>query len=306
MVLGNEAVASVFPIDLSGEVVALRACIDASGRNSGVFTVAGVAFGFDRAIKANREWQRLMDGRAFHMTDLNARKGDFEGISDTEKTRIVTGIVRILRSYASYAMAVSCDASIVSMPRSATPDPEASAMLSIFRSVYGYMCNTAMFAMANLVASHSNSSEPRISYIFEKGDDGQKGLIKYLDFLQNSTFADEILKEGYLLSRYTVTAKGEMEGIFHSSDFLAWEWSKHVEGLTSGRRMRQSLAAFLSPAADLVENGHGLTVCDGRRYFLRHFREDKIERNIGYYRDILKATSLEEYNAVVSRWEAYR
>jgi hypothetical protein len=121
----NEEIAALFPLDLSGDVVALRASIDASRRGSGVFALGGVAFGYDRAVKANNEWNRLMNGRTFHMTDLNAREGDFRGISDPEKHRIMVGIVSILRTYASSIVAVSCDDTLIleAFPSVSSGDP---------------------------------------------------------------------------------------------------------------------------------------------------------------------------------------
>src|SRR5258705_13481371 len=100
----HEPVASLFPLNLSGELVALRACIDA-GTQEGVFCVAAIAFGYDRAVKANREWERLLKGRTFHMTDFHARKGQFYGIQDDEFREIMVGTVRIIRQYASFGVA---------------------------------------------------------------------------------------------------------------------------------------------------------------------------------------------------------
>src|SRR5688500_402918 len=97
----DEAIASLFPLNLSGEVVALRACIDA-GTQGGVFAVAAVAFGYDRAVKACGKWNRLMKGRTFHMTDFNSRKGEFEGIEDAEVLEIMVGAVGLIRDYSSY------------------------------------------------------------------------------------------------------------------------------------------------------------------------------------------------------------
>src|SRR4029079_7456776 len=107
-----ESVASLFALDLSGEGVALRACIDA-GEQEGVFAVAAVAFGYDRAVKANREWERLLKGRTFHMTDLHARKEDFKGIGDDEVHEIMIGTVGIIKKYASFAVAISCDEALI-------------------------------------------------------------------------------------------------------------------------------------------------------------------------------------------------
>ena len=80
----EDDIASLFPLDLSGQILVLRACIDASGRESGVYSLASVAFGYDNAVKANREWKALLGTRTFHMKDLNSRSEEFLGIADDE------------------------------------------------------------------------------------------------------------------------------------------------------------------------------------------------------------------------------
>ena len=100
-------IACLFPLDMSGDVIVLRVGIDAGKPDSGILSVAGVAFGYDRAVKANAKWARLMKGRTFHMTDLHARQGDFKDISDSEVSEIMHGVVGIIRKYSSYFVAVS-------------------------------------------------------------------------------------------------------------------------------------------------------------------------------------------------------
>lgn len=235
----DDDIADLFPLDLSGEVVALRASIDASTRTDGVFTVAGVAFGYERAVKANREWERLMDGRSFHMKDLNNRCNDFHGVDDKEVDRIMKGVVSIVRQYASYVVCISCESDLVadSLPAFSSPDATSRAMLAAFRSVYGFMCHLEMFTLGGLASNGRSSRKRAISYIFERGDKGQKGLKMYLDYIQ-SIDASEPLLDGYSLVREVLTPKDQMEGIFHSSDLVAWEWGKHVGRHRSGTAMR--------------------------------------------------------------------
>lgn len=300
----DEAVASLFPLDLSGDVVALRACIDA-GTQDGIFCVAGVAFGYDRAVKANHEWRRLMKGRTFHMTDLNSRQGEFEGIEDDEVREIVVGTVDIIRRHASYVTAASCDAKLVAahLPTLASKGADMAHMLAAFRSAYGLMCHFAMLGLG--LKANENAAKPgrHISYVIEQGDEGQRGVRAYLDFLGDEPH-HKIFLDGYSLNRFTIADKDEIEGIFHASDLVAWEWARHVGRHYRGEPMRKSLSELVRVQA--VADEGGVTLSDGRRFFLVHFSEKDLAPRLTFFRENLAATSRAEAEDVFRRYrEAY-
>lgn len=297
--LEDEAIASLFPLDLSGDVVALRACIDA-GAQGPVFCVAAVAFGYDRAVKANREWEKLLKGRTFHMTDLNSRHGDFEGIERDEVNAIMRGTVEIIREYASFIVAVSCDADLVadSLPVTASRHPDMEHLLAAFKSTYGLMCHLAMTAVGTRANPDNTRKGQNISYVFERGDDGQRGLRKYLEFLGDEPYHDLFLN-GYSHNRSTVADKDDIEGVFHASDLIAWEWARHVGRHNDGDPMRKSLAEIVGNLPAVMDE-HGLTVSDGNRIFLRHFVPKSIGMLAGYFRDMLAATTLEEMEGLLA------
>lgn len=283
--------------------LALRACIDATTRNSGVFSVAGVAFGYDRGKKASREWDRVLDGRSFHMTDLNARRGDFDRISDPEKLRIMKGTIGIINKYASFCFAVSCEKALVedSLPVVSGNDVGSREMLAAFRSIYGMMCHIGMYSMGRYSGGWQNGN-PSVSYIFEKGDEGQNGLIRFLQFLENTKGADAFLKS-YSMSRRTVTSKDEMEGIFHSADLVAWEWAKHVERQRDGLPVRKSFER-LSESQSAYHDDYGMTVSNGNNLFYRHYNSERLEVSLAAFRETLSAASDSEIDEALSRWAA--
>ena len=298
-----EPIASLFPLSLEGEVVALRACIDA-GTQEGVFAVAAVAFGYDRAVKANREWERLLKGRTFHMTDLNARQGEFQGIEDDEVHEIMVGAVRIIRQSASYAVAVSCDARLIadSLPVVSEKRLDLENLVAAMKSTYGFMCHFAMTALG----TRANNEGPgrQISYVFEQGDEGQRGLRKYLEFLGDEPH-HRLMLNSYSFNRLTISDKDEIEGIFHASDLLAWEWARHVGRHRSGEPVRRSLAELAEHSLP-YETENGLTIRNGRKFYCRHFDADRITALAEYFRDSLAARSHEEVDAVFKRYrEAY-
>lgn len=299
----DEQLASLFPLDLSGDVVALRACVDA-GEQDGVFCVAAVAFGYDRAVKANRQWERLMKGRTFHMTDLHARKNEFEGIDDDEVDAIMRGTVGIIRDCASYAVAVSCDAALVAdmLPVAAQKHPDMQNLLSGFRSTYGFMCHFAMYALG----LRANEGRPgrHISYLFEQGDEGQRGLRKYLEFLGEEPH-HRLFLNGYSFNRATVASKDEIEGVFHASDLVAWEWARHVNRHRSGKPIRRSLAEIAGHSTTL-ENENGIYLFRDPKVYFRHFKTERIGALAEYFRVSLEATTHEEVDAAFATYrEAY-
>ncbi|HYT15400.1 MAG TPA: hypothetical protein VEL80_03320, partial [Burkholderiales bacterium] len=88
-----------------GVAVVLRAFFDASTRReTDTFCVAGFAFGGDRAKKAEREWRTLMGDRIGHLTDLNARQGEFSGLDKDQAGDLLKGQVRIIRKYVSFGV----------------------------------------------------------------------------------------------------------------------------------------------------------------------------------------------------------
>jgi hypothetical protein len=297
----DESVASLFPLDLSGDVVALRACVDA-GTQDGVFSVAAVAFGYDRAVRANGEWERLLKGRTFHMTDLHSRKGEFKDIQDDEVHTIMVGTVRIIRQYASYVVAVSCDASQVAdgLPVVSEKHPDMENLLAALRSPYGFMCHIAMTGLG--MRANNNGPGRQISYVFERGDDGQKGLRRYLEYLGDEPH-HLMLLDGYSFSRLTVADKDKIEGVFHASDLLAWEWARHVDRHKNGKPIRRSLAE-LAGRASAHPDVYGMSLINGRTFFCRHFSYERLAALAEYFRESLAATTVEEQNAVFNRYRA--
>ena len=115
-------------------------------------------------------------------------------------------------------------------------------MRNAFRSPYGAMCHLCMYGLGSYVR-RKGGGERSISYILETGDEGQKGLISFMQHIQGDANA-KLMLDSYSLSGLTTTPKDGMERIFHSADFIAWEWGKHISRWKQGRPMRPSLKAL--------------------------------------------------------------
>lgn len=112
-----------------GFAVMLRTFIDASTRESEVFCVACVAFGADRAKKAERAWRALMGDRIAHLTDMHARRGAFSGFTAEEGGEMLKTQIQIIKNVASFGVAFSCDLSEINklLPTDASTGSETAA-----------------------------------------------------------------------------------------------------------------------------------------------------------------------------------
>jgi hypothetical protein len=287
--------------------VALRASVDASRLGNGIFALAGVAFGYDRAVKANNEWNRLMKGRTFHMTDLNARQGDFCGISDDEKTEIMIGIVSILKTHASSIVAVSCDDTLISeaFPSTSSGDRDSEEMRNAFRSPYGVMCHMCLSTFGGIQEERNREKGRDISYTVEAGDRGQPGLIRFINFMMDVPAA-QMLIDLYSMSRVTVATKGQMDGIFHAADFVAWEWSRHVKRHIEGKPMRRSLSELMGESV-ATPDYYGLTLGSKKQSRrMRHFDNRHIDRFVRLLREIIEAKTSNNVDDAIAQWAATR
>lgn len=254
----------------------LRCSIDASNRDGGIFTVAAVTYGLDAAKKANRHWPHAaLKGRAFHMTDLNARQGEFRGITDSEMLEIMTGAVGTACNYSSSVVAVSCDAREVEafLPRVAARDTPSQEILGAMRSPYGLMCHLCMTAVGRMCRGSRD-----VAYTLESGDEGQRGVLRYLEFVENHPHA-EMFRDLYSFRSKNTGTKADIEGIFHAADLVAWEFGTHAK-----RRL----------AGDATKRTSFERIAAGTNNYFRYFAPESIRHFLEAYRRILPAEKRQE------------
>lgn len=306
----DESLAALFPIDLSGDVVALRAGIDSSLLSSGVMSVAGVSFGYDNARKANAKWERLMKGRTFHMTDLNARRGDFVGISDDEVITIMRGIVEIVNRYASSIVCTSFDAAGISeaFPKLSKENPhDDGGLFGAFRTPYGALLHICMWAMGDIARERSGLNVRQISYVLETGDEGQAGFLRYLNHIMGAVdthpnyrhFVDQ-----YSLYSVTSMPKQQMQSVLHAADLIAWEWGRQVDRQRNDKPMRASLSAVTDGVKSNADY-FGLTLKSDRMFF-RHYDVRHANRIAKFYRMAIEAQNDDGLHAALTQWAETR
>lgn len=270
-----------------GMVVMLRAYFDASRRQSGVSCVAGVAFGLDRAKKAEREWRSIFGAQGCHMTDLHARKGAFKGISDAEADRLCRAAVRAINEHASFIAVVSCDEPEVNRltPRETLEHSE--LLMDGMRSAYNCGLHWAMMAMGLLAGCNQ-----RIQYWFERGDEFQGAARRFLASLNEPNA--EPLRQSYCYGSDAFVSKADAN-LFDTADFVAWEWGKHADRVREGRSARPSLAALMDGPCVVA----GQPFWQSATRYANHYTGKPLENFFGKMGRIMLATSQAEVDALV-------
>lgn len=288
-----------------GEMMALRACIDASG-GSGILTVSGIAFGHAQAVKANAKWDRVLRGRTFHMTDLNARRKDFVGVSDTEAHEIMVGLISILKQHASFMVAVSCDEAMISeaFPSEASLDRTSEKMRNAFRTPYGAMCHICMYAMSSILGKKRASPGRSIHYLLEAGDPGQRGVVDYLEHMV-AYLPPDVRIQQYAMTGYDVVGKDEVQGIFHAADLLAWEWSRQVAYYRQNKPMRLSLKALVG-GIESIRNESGVSLRKPGKFLMQHYDQHQTDRFVRFLREHVKSRDDTAIATNLDRWDASR
>lgn len=262
----------------------LRVYCDAGKSKTGVFSLAAVAFGIDRAKKAERDFAKLFgEDRQCHMTDLHNRKEQFEGIDDAEADRLCRGAINILNKRASFIAVVSCDVDEVSrlLPNQSAPD--SAFMLDAVASAYNCCMHWGMCAMGGMLAA---AGQQRAQYWFELGDEFQGHSRRFLSRLSRPEAEPLRRTYGYMSDAFVSATDARL---FEAPDVVAWEWARHVDLLRQSKNPRKSLAALLGGTA-LIDGKPGFE--SGARY-ANHFEGRKMERFFGKYQQTINATSVE-------------
>lgn len=236
----------------------LSAYVDASQQGSGILTVAAVAYGPDRAKKAHARWKKLWGDAICHMTDLHSRKGDFAGWDGDRVSTRFKDSVGIVRDFATYCVAVSCDVGEYATVAPEVAAEEHKAYLDGFRNAYPFCMHMAMMALGCLVKDPDG-----IHYFIESGDKDQGQARKFIQFASGLPYLGNL----YRVRSHTVGRKQDFR-LLEGADILAWEWTKHVRRDPDDPRVRKSLAVLLEADADDLKGR--LAVSNSSRYAIHY------------------------------------
>ncbi len=169
--------------DEDGSVVMLKAYFDASGRESGLFCVAGYLFHGAQAKKFAKEWSREFDKYdGFHMTGLQNLKGNYRDVSPLERDRLTKRAVQIIRRRITSGVVVSCWTKDI--------DRHSPKFIRGFSHAYPVLCHVAMGYLGQWVQENRRDD---IAYMFETGDPFQAQA----NDLMSATEKSPELKEHY-------------------------------------------------------------------------------------------------------------
>ncbi|KRB23825.1 hypothetical protein ASD99_29510 [Mesorhizobium sp. Root695] len=237
------------------------------------------------------------------MTDLHNRKKDFEGIDDDEVDKIMLCVVAIIRKYAANVVAVSCDLTLLTEPFPMTSNSRDEFLTTAFRSPYAAMLYICMWAMGRFANNHSKGRR-EISYVLESGDAGQPAFVSYIQGLMaEPKFGSQL--DHYSLSALTSKSKDQIEGVFHSADFFAWEWARQVERHKKTLPMRKSFS-IVTEQGQSDSDYFGLTFSDRRKNFFRHYDERHLNRWVRFLREGLGAKTSDDLDEALNQWTATR
>lgn len=284
----------------AGAIVMLRAYMDASKLNSGVFCVAGVAFGLGRAKKAERAWRELYgnmpDGspRYGHMTDLHGSHGQFADLADNpeERGRLCRESIAIINKYASHIVAISCEAPEV-VPQLPTPTrPEDEWMRNSYRGIYPCCLHWTLAAMGDSVGH-----QPRgISYWIEAGDEFYGSAAQFLAEIAKP-FAKP-LRDHYALAS-AAFLPSEDARLFECADLVAWEWATHVNRhLAGNKKQRGSLRPLMKNSLCVTDAGAPYVNISGR--YANHYSGWPVAKNLSAMQRLMDAASVSEVRALLA------
>jgi hypothetical protein len=215
--------------------VIFQAFFDESERSAGgVFAVAGFAFRKTRVKKLNAQWKKLFaqyDGFC-HMTDLNARQGQFKGIGDKEASRLTIEAIAIINEHASFGSAVACDLAEI--------DAHLPKWIEGYGHAYPFLCHQAMHRLGALISQSGRNDEA--AYIFESGHEKQKEAERFMKLVETPEMKTVLRHRSH-----SFVPKKDAPPL-QAADIFVWEYAKYWDDTVGKRKipMRKSLQSILT------------------------------------------------------------
>jgi hypothetical protein len=188
----------------------------------------------------------------FHMTDLCAGQGVYEGLSITDRVAILNHAVHAVKKYAACAQGVFFDQREFVAP----PD-----WPLVFGSIYSVACNLCLQVTSYWMREFSIQSE--ILYTFEAGHKFEDEADRFLKAIRQS----EEARKRFRYRNHQFELKSEVG--LQAADLYAWTLTKarSIDGGPIPRAMRP----FAEPLLAMVEGSEG-------RFRCSMFRGDMLDR----------------------------
>jgi len=234
-----------------GVLAVLHAYFDASSRQTGIFTVAGLAFAKEQVAKFDKEWWALFGKYGgCHMKDLTHGTGGFRGIGTPEAGELLKSAVKIINGRISFGVSVSCNTQELN---SLLP-----TWIQGFEHAYPVCCHLAMLFLGTHIGDNFRGEE--IAYFFETGDDYSASAHKFMQRITQMP----VLKDKCLYHSHSFIEKKDALSL-QAADIWAWEWAKYWDetAFTHSRKMRKSLVALIAKNGALDSKRHKITYLKG-------------------------------------------
>lgn len=223
----------------------LQAYFDESGREGGVFCVAGYAFAAEQVKKFAKEWSRLFAQYpgGLHMRDFAHRRRAFKEIEPFEQQCLMVEAVKIINRRMTAGFMVSCNVNEVWQL--------SPKWIRGFSHAYTLCCHLSMIAVGNFL-EESGSSE-RVTYLFESGHRYESEAREFM----RSVVQNPDVKRSYRYDGDAFLAKADAIPL-QAADMLAWEWAKFRDETLEQRirPIRKSLRALFEHCPKRYKGAH--------------------------------------------------
>lgn len=221
----------------------LRAYLDASGTvdDSPFLVMAGYVAPIMQWVKFTKRWAKVLldEGLShWHMVDFNGRAGEYCGWSDKQCQRVYAKLIRIITKHVSVGVVIAIDVKAYS-------EIIIGKELSQRFGTNPYQCCVAACIMEINRWATENVMTQRIAYTLERGDKGQKKILKRT---LERVFDDKDSCEKLRLGALTTVGKKDPEGTpCQAADILAWECRRELveQRVEYPRELRSSLEQLL-------------------------------------------------------------
>jgi hypothetical protein len=237
----------------------IKAYFDESERVDGTFCVAAYCCFPAQAVKLDKRWRRIMDGRTFHATDMNCGEGEFKGLDRDLSDKMYRGLIDAILRYVEFGVVLSVN------PREVTVRWPG---LDGFKTAYALCCTL----IVGRISSHLDSLgiNSRVAYIFESGYKYQSETER---FMKSIAEEDSRGTNRYHYLSHSFEGKGDAT-LLQTADLLAWEWCKYKSEGEHKRSMRRSLEALLLKGS--------------KKHIVGHLSKSDLEDDLSTFREMEK------------------
>ncbi len=214
----------------------LEAYFDESGKGD-TLAVAGYVYGPLDAGRITTSLRRSFGGKVFHANKVSACEGDFLGLTRKESDKYFRRMCQVIVQHAVFGFVVSCNPKIVAKNK---------VQVDGYKTAYTFLLHTGM-SLVKWWLEHNKMSGP-VAYFFENGHRHAGDAARFLDRRSKQ------LPSLYMHHSHTFIDKKDAPPLW-TADWLAWEWTKHVEETLERTGMERPKRQVRESLFQVLRNG---------------------------------------------------